>query len=169
MEPLSDQDDWEFCEAAGLIFCVPAARALDERSRLLQFAPDYQPWHLEGVINHEHLAAQTNREDLRGSVREAEVLAAALRRAFPERRFVIVNRLGGEVLSFYQAIPGAPTVDPEPVEPQPERAHCPTCDRRQAFQLHPQPDPEFPELEWADCAVCGQETWLWSRSRFTTI
>lgn len=124
---------------------------------------------MEGVINHEHLDCQKTRADLRRSLQEADVLSAALRRAFPERRFVIVNRLGGENLSFYQALPGAPTVDLEPVEPRPERTYCPNCDQRQAFHPHAQPDREFPELEWVDCAGCGQETWLWSRSRLTLV
>lgn len=162
-------DDWEFCELDGLIFCVIPAQARNERQQLLEIDPDYRTWHLEGVINHVHFDGQDTRDDLRYSVREAEVLAQALHRTYPDRRFVIVNRLGGDTLSFSQALPGAPTIDFEPREPHPEETYCRHCKARRAHHLRPEPDPEFPELEWAECAVCGREQWLASRSRFTLV
>lgn len=82
---------------------------------------------------------------------------------------MIVNRLGSATVGFYQAVPGAATEDTEPHEPLPETRYCSNCNRRERFYLRPAPDPEFPELQWADCAAGGGELFLWCRSRFTLV
>jgi hypothetical protein len=170
MDPQPIDDDWEFTEVDGLIVCVPRAQALSERAQLLEIEPNYyQPWALENFINHVHLDCQKSRKDLRTALREADVLAEALRRVFPKRRFVINNRLGGDTVSFYQAVPGAPTVDQEPLEPLHDTMFCSHCKKHQPFRIQTPSDPEFPELTWVNCAECGREQWLEARSRLSLV
>lgn len=168
--PNSPADAYEFQEVDGLIVSISPSQARNERDELLKINPNAQPWELEHFLNHEHLDPDLKgREELRASVAEVELLAEALRSAYPDRRFVIVNRLGAATFSFYQAVPGAATADTEPKEPLPETTYCPSCDRRERFHLRQQPDPEFPELEWADCAACRGELYIYCRSRYTLV
>jgi len=162
-------DEYEFCEIDGLIFSISPAQVRNERPALLQINPAYESWQIEGVLNHEHWEGQETRAGIREVVRGAQVLAEALRAAYPERRFMIDNRLGCGVLSFFQAHPGAPLADDEPKEPLAEETYCHVCGKRQRYHLRPQPDPEFPELEWADCATCGTELYLYCRSRLSVV
>lgn len=165
----SSEPDYEFREVDGLIVSIPAAQARREREELLRINPGLLPWELELALNSEHLQPQWTRADLREAVRAAGELAEALRNAYPERTFVIRNRLGSATHYFCQSTPDVPTRDTEPEEPRPEASYCPSCCRRERFHPHPAPDREFPELEWAACAACGSELFLWCRDRFTLV
>lgn len=112
----------------------------------------------EDFFNHIHIAPLMTGMSPREAVRNGNVIAEHLKHdlstCFPGRRFVIYLD-PGEQVSFCQA-DDAPT-EQSSVHRSQERAWCQHCMEMQTYIKRTGPDAEFPEADWGDCAVCGNE------------
>lgn len=145
-----------FSETDGIV-TMGGAGVRQRVDRILAEHPGMDRWRIEWLVNHQHLGAlEPPREMLRLKAAYVVRLGRALRRAYPERVFVITNRLVDDVVGFTQTGEGAPETD-TPAGPPPEMAWCQYCGGERPYHLRPEPDPEFPDAEWGECAACGDE------------
>lgn len=116
-------------------------------------------WRYERGANHLHAdMGAVDREHVRQELEIAERFAAALRRSYPNRAFVITH-IPCYAVSFYQAEEDAPTEGILPLneEKQNGAVWCQTCERNQSYTLLPSPDALFPMAEWGRCEVCHDD------------
>lgn len=158
---------WSFTRVDGLICTLSPLNARENVEAMRRADASRPGWHLERGLNHQHPNHDcSTRKALRDAVDMGAEMAAALREAYPEREFVVAMYLGEDVVSFYQAEEGAPGLA-EPMGPltrgdspwvrEPEKSWCNACGQGQGYTLRPEPDPEFPMVEWAECRACGTE------------
>jgi hypothetical protein len=149
---------WHFTEVNGLICTLAALNARENADYLRRMHPDAEDWRLERSLNHQHPTHDYDREALRVAREMGADLAAALREAYPERRFVLDYL--EEQVSFYQQRGNAPEGDTPPAEELPEVVRCERCEERRPYSLRTHPDAEFPKADWGECLACGAELLL---------
>lgn len=118
-------------------------------------------WRFELGYNHEHPTHSDDRHGLRTAREYGADLASALTECFPDRRFLLDYR--GSDLSFCQ-FTEEHAVGITPGERRVAGDHllfCPFCRSRTPYQVRSEPDAEFPNARFADCAVCENEVILW--------
>lgn len=112
-------------------------------------------WQYERGANHMHGdMSLPARELVRQEVGLAAHLEAALREAYPERRFVL-SHIPGSSITFYQWAEGAAGERALHTEPRNGKVWCQTCQHSQPYHPHNGPDAEFPLAEWGTCTECG--------------
>jgi hypothetical protein len=149
--------EFELADYDGMVLLACEAEAARARQDAVG---SRAPWQYERGANHVHAdMSESARVRVRQEVELAAAFEAALRRAYPERAFVI-SHIPGYAVSFYQQVEGAPVEDIPPDEPLKETAWCQRCQRPQPYRRSEQPDPEFPKVEWGQCTVCGDDVIL---------
>lgn len=151
---------FSFTETDGMIFTLTPISARHTMKHLRESDADLENWELEYHINHEHVFGgldDTQRELIRQGYDLVEQLRQDLRAIYPEKMFVISHDLKGNIVSVYQAVEDAPKETMPPEDPNPEKIWCTHCGKMQPYQKRMEPDAEFPDADWGDCAVCGNE------------
>lgn len=152
---------FSFTEVDGMIFTLTPLNARDALKHLRESEVERERWEYEYLINHEHVGFPDVDGTLRELIRQgndlAEQLGQDLRAIYPDKSFVISHDYEGSIISLYQATEGAPKEALPAEDTNPEEAWCSHCGKRQPYVKRTEPDAEFPEADWGDCAVCGNE------------
>ncbi len=116
----------------------------------------FSRWRYERGHNHRHARmSASDRDHVRQEAEMAEELATELGDAYPARNFVVCH-IPCYAVSFYQAVDDAPTQSkPLSNHDKAETQGCVTCQRQRPYRLLPHPDPDFPQIRWGACLVCG--------------
>ena len=131
-------------------------------------SPTNSLWRFELGYNHEHPTHSDDRHGLRTAREYGADLASALTECFPDRRFLLDYR--GSDLSFCQFTEEHPVgispgerrvVDLRVPKSAVDVCYCEVCERATGYVLRTEPDAEFPNAQFADCIVCGNEVVLW--------
>jgi hypothetical protein len=159
--PTQEGKCFSFTEIEGMIFTLSPLNAWDLLQHLRESDAKLQNWVCEYQINHEHVGFSgldgTERELIRQGNDLVEQLKQDVRLIYPDRNFVICHDYKGSIIAFYQASEDAPKETRWLRERNPEKTWCPQCSRPQPYYKRTDPDAEFPEADWGDCAVCGNE------------
>ena len=150
--------DWEGIVVRGAL--LDLSRILREWLKVAGRTTPFRKFELGH--NHEHPTHTLTRHGLRMARRRGAELGAALRECFPERAFLLVYR--AEQVSFCrftESLPIGIFSANRSVVCRDEVCYCPVCERATPYQVRAQPDTEFPNAGFADCAVCENEVILW--------
>jgi hypothetical protein len=161
----------KFTEYDGIILRESVAAAETNTRRLQEKGQWRSRWRYERGANHLHARMSAiDREHMRQELEIAADFAAELRQAYPDRAFVI-SHIPCYAVTFYQAVEDAPTEGVLPVRNKPTdgRVWCQTCEQRQLYAPLPSPDPEFPQVEWGRCAVCGNDVIISGDTELLTL
>lgn len=150
-----------FTEIDGMTFSLGALNAKECLDHLRGAHGKSASWTYERSNNHYHVDIGPVHYGLsRETIREGNKIVAWLKKdletCYPNTRFVIAHDLG-TIVSYYHATEDAPKETIPADDRSPEKAWCPHCEKTQPHNKRTEPDTEFPEADWGDCAECGNE------------
>jgi len=153
-----------FSERDSVVVCGAPLNLRERINRWWKSTVRPRFWEFELAYNHEHPTNHLDRHGLRMARKRGAELGAALTECFPERLFLLVYR--DEQVSFCSfteelalGISDDPTsrrVGSQPLDEEPA-CFCAICECDRPYTERSQSDSEFPNAQFVDCAVCGNE------------
>jgi len=145
-----------FSDIDGMVLTGSPVCAREQVANAVSKGP-FKPWHYESFANHDHCATRgSDRDKVRYETGCLNRLSAALKLAYPDRRFV-VSHIPAYSITFWQDPGEYPDISAPTMEPRDDKVFCFKCQLRQPFEADECSDLEFPQMEWGRCAVCGDE------------
>lgn len=152
-------EHFAFTEIEEMIVTTSPMEAKRHLALIRQHSQQFNLCGFEDDFNHMHIAPFATGMSPRAAVREGNVIAGRLKHglsvSYPNRRFIIYLD-PGERITFCQAADDAPK-EGKTLDRNPAKAWCQYCETMQSYRKRTEPDAEFPEADWGDCAVCGNE------------
>ena len=150
----------EFTEINGMVLLGRLSFVEGELRRWQSKSVPFSRWQFERFANHVHgTMSNIDREHVREEMTILAGYEEALRQRFPQHTFVI-SHIPCYAVTFYQLVDDAPT-SVEPSGKSLEKAvWCQACQCNREYSALPEPDTEFPWLEWGSCMVCHNDLLL---------